>query len=329
MIMATLPAAVRLLYSLAELICLPTRLLNPPKPTPCPTLLPRVENGPAPDRHPPPPLSAGYVRKDRRRAEAHHARLLRPAAANGSRARPSKRWTRAALRFRCCRSPHPAYGWAMPPHPAPSPASATRPRRKSSGTTRAASAILRRCRCRTPRARCARSNMPSISSAPTASRSRRTISTSYPGDEAFRPVFEELDRRKAVVYFHPTAASYAFNIIPGVPPPTLEFPFDTTRAIASLLFSGTFHRCPNIKWIFSHGGGALAMFAHRLSGPRQEPAGDWRPRAEWRDARVEQDLCRRGRRHVARRDARGARHRADVAPVVRLGLSVLGRRTSR
>jgi predicted TIM-barrel fold metal-dependent hydrolase len=88
----------------------------------------------------------------------------------------------------------------------------------------------------------------------------------YPGDEAFRPVFDELDRRKAVVYFHPTAASFAFNVIPNIPPPTIEFPFDTPRAIVSLLFSGTFHRCPNIKWIFSHGGGALGMVAHRLVG---------------------------------------------------------------
>ena len=66
----------------------------------------------------------------------------------------------------------------------------------------------------------------------------------YPGDEAFAPVFDELDRRKAVVYFHPTAASFAFNVIPNIPPPTIEFPFDTTRAIVSLLFGGTFHRCP-------------------------------------------------------------------------------------
>jgi len=88
----------------------------------------------------------------------------------------------------------------------------------------------------------------------------------YPGDEAFAAVFDELDRRKAVVYFHPTAASFAFNVIPNIPPPTIEFPFDTTRAITSLLFGGTFHRCPNIKWIFSHGGGALAMIANRLVG---------------------------------------------------------------
>jgi predicted TIM-barrel fold metal-dependent hydrolase len=88
----------------------------------------------------------------------------------------------------------------------------------------------------------------------------------YPGDDAFAAVFDELNRRKAVVYFHPTAASFAFNVIPNIPPPTIEFPFDTTRAITSLLFGGTFHRCPNIRWIFSHGGGALPILASRLAG---------------------------------------------------------------
>ncbi len=88
----------------------------------------------------------------------------------------------------------------------------------------------------------------------------------YPGEEAFAPVFDELNRRKAVVYFHPTAASFAFNRVKDIPPPTIEFPFDTTRTITSLLFSGTLSRCPDVKWIFSHGGGALGMVANRMAG---------------------------------------------------------------
>jgi len=88
----------------------------------------------------------------------------------------------------------------------------------------------------------------------------------YPGDESFAPIFEELNRRKAVVYFHPTAASFAFDQVKDMPPPTLEFPFDTTRAIASLMFGGTLARCPDIRWIFSHGGGTLPILANRIVG---------------------------------------------------------------
>jgi predicted TIM-barrel fold metal-dependent hydrolase len=87
----------------------------------------------------------------------------------------------------------------------------------------------------------------------------------YPGDAAFQPVFDELNRRKTAVYFHPAACSCA-NLLPGVPPPTIEFPHDTTRAITSLLFNGTIMRCRDIKWIFSHGGGTLPLLTHRLNG---------------------------------------------------------------
>ncbi len=86
----------------------------------------------------------------------------------------------------------------------------------------------------------------------------------YPGDPAFVPVFDELDRRGAVVYFHPTHAPCS-QCLPEIPAATLEFPFDTTRAIVSLLFSGTFARCRKIKFIFSHAGGTAPFLAERIA----------------------------------------------------------------
>ena len=86
------------------------------------------------------------------------------------------------------------------------------------------------------------------------------------GDPSFAPLYEELNRRKAVIFVHPTTPSCCRNLMSGVgiPDGILEFPFDTTRTITSLLFSGTLHRFPDIRWIFAHCGGALPMVLERL-----------------------------------------------------------------
>jgi len=88
---------------------------------------------------------------------------------------------------------------------------------------------------------------------------------SWLGDSAFRPVFEELDRRKAVVYVHPTGPNCCRALIPQVPYVMTELPHDTTRTITSLLFSGSFSRFRGIRFIFSHAGGTLPMVAGRIA----------------------------------------------------------------
>ena len=87
----------------------------------------------------------------------------------------------------------------------------------------------------------------------------------WPGDPAYTPIFEELNRRKAVVYIHPTGPDCCRDLIPDVPYVMTELPHDTTRAVTSLLFSGSFARFRDIRFIFSHAGGTLPMVAGRIA----------------------------------------------------------------
>ena len=86
----------------------------------------------------------------------------------------------------------------------------------------------------------------------------------WPGDALYRPVFEELNRRGALVYFHPLVPTCCANINIGTFPAVIEVPHDTTRAVVSLLLSGTFAQYRNIRWLFSHGGGTVPMLAGRM-----------------------------------------------------------------
>jgi len=88
----------------------------------------------------------------------------------------------------------------------------------------------------------------------------------YLGDAALAPIYAELNRRKAIVYTHPKDAACCEGIIPGVGSGTVEYTMDTARTIVSLLYSGTASRYPDVRFIFSHGGGALPGMIGRLAG---------------------------------------------------------------
>jgi predicted TIM-barrel fold metal-dependent hydrolase len=85
------------------------------------------------------------------------------------------------------------------------------------------------------------------------------------GDDHYAPLFEELNRRGAVVFVHPGMhpASKATGLkVPGF---MMEFLFDTTRAAVNMIFNGTLERYPRIRFILAHAGGVLPYFSWRLS----------------------------------------------------------------
>lgn len=87
------------------------------------------------------------------------------------------------------------------------------------------------------------------------------------GDPAFSPVFEELNRRRAIVYVHPVDAACCPGNIPGITPQMLEYPTNTTRTIASLLVTGAASRYSQVRFVFAHGGGTITSLAGRMTGP--------------------------------------------------------------
>jgi 6-methylsalicylate decarboxylase len=84
------------------------------------------------------------------------------------------------------------------------------------------------------------------------------------GSPEFGTVFDELNRRKATIFVHPVANTRSDIDNPWLTPPILEFVFDTTRTIVSLIASGTLARCPDINFIFPHGGGPVFALARRI-----------------------------------------------------------------
>jgi 6-methylsalicylate decarboxylase len=89
--------------------------------------------------------------------------------------------------------------------------------------------------------------------------------SSYLGDSRFDPIFAELQRRSAVVFVHPTASPDPIAHTLGLPDSLLDYPVDTSRAIAKLHYSNTFARTPDVKYVFVHAGGTIPYLASRFA----------------------------------------------------------------
>jgi predicted TIM-barrel fold metal-dependent hydrolase len=92
----------------------------------------------------------------------------------------------------------------------------------------------------------------------------------YLGDLSHWPILEELNRRKAVVYTHPTTPACCRGIQPYVSINAVEGPVDTTRTMVSLMFQGGAAKYPDIKWIFTHSGGVTPFLLSRYQREEAE-----------------------------------------------------------
>jgi predicted TIM-barrel fold metal-dependent hydrolase len=106
------------------------------------------------------------------------------------------------------------------------------------------------------------------------------INGEYLGSPRFAPVFDELDRRGAVVFLHPTSPACFAALGLGRPAPMLEFPLDTTRTVVDLLYSRTLQTRPRLKVIVPHGGAALPALVARIAAFANLPIIERRPASE-------------------------------------------------
>jgi 6-methylsalicylate decarboxylase len=92
-----------------------------------------------------------------------------------------------------------------------------------------------------------------------------SIGRRYLGDPLFVPIFDELNRRKAVIFVHPVPPLCCEGLVEGMSGFAYELDFDTTRTAVSLVSSGTLARCPDLTFIFAHSGGTLPVLAGRIN----------------------------------------------------------------
>lgn len=95
----------------------------------------------------------------------------------------------------------------------------------------------------------------------------------YLGHPAYEELYQELNRRSAVVFVHPNTAPPGSDVPDyNIPNALVEFTFDTTRCIANLIYSGTLENYPNIRFIMPHAGGTAPFLSWRMGLGDHMPA---------------------------------------------------------
>jgi 6-methylsalicylate decarboxylase len=89
------------------------------------------------------------------------------------------------------------------------------------------------------------------------------VAATYLGDRSWDPLYDELSRREAYVFLHPGLPPYGPPL--GHPVWLYEVPFETTRAVTNLVYSGTLDRYPGITWQLAHLGGDVPFLGERLA----------------------------------------------------------------
>ncbi len=87
----------------------------------------------------------------------------------------------------------------------------------------------------------------------------------YLGHASFRPIWDELDKRGALVFVHPTHSVDTALISSKLPQPVVDYPHETTRTATDLITSNTIRDHPNVKIILSHAGGSFPYLATRAA----------------------------------------------------------------
>ena len=107
----------------------------------------------------------------------------------------------------------------------------------------------------------------------------------WPGDPYFEPLWQELNRRNAIVYMHPLAPLCCSDLKYGAAASMVEYDFDVTRGVISLVVNGVMFRYPNIRFITVHSGGTVPMLAGRMNDRIPQGAEQYLPNGLYAELR--------------------------------------------